>query len=147
MNQLPTEYIADELNENNAGKSSEHIIEIVIPSESREGSPSEIRSLSGTTSRRHSLHFEMERTNVDESQPVIEDSTEDIRPKIIMHFPKNRKNVTDTVVDAATSQKPYDEISTALLRLSTEELKFLSQLSETELKNSLFKALEKKNPT
>lgn len=147
MNQISTEYIINELNKNNAGKSSEHIIEIVIPSESREGFPSEIRSLSGTTSRRHSLHFETEPINVDESQPVIEDITEDIRPKIIMHLPKNRDNVTDTVVDVATSRKSYDEISIALLRLSTEELKFLSQLSETDLKNSLFKALEKKKTT
>lgn len=92
------------------------------------------------------MHFEPEKSSLNEPQPVFEDTLEDTRPKIIMHLPKRKRKTTEVEVGTATA-KPCDQNATPLLRLSLDELKSLSQLSEAELKESLMKALEEKNPT
>lgn len=127
-----------ELERANSVKSNEHMIEILIPSEPTDGFLVDPHSPSMLTSRRQSMLSESDKANNEEQlSATLEDPADDSKPKIILHIPKKKvKNFRGS-----------EQYSTPLSRLSLNELKHLADLSEKDLKDSLLKALEEKNPT
>lgn len=140
-NDLETEYYRDSAIRTGSVKSNEHIIQIVIPSVSEE-TATEGRSDQPTSAfRRYSSDYC--RSAIDQSGQAHEDINDDSKPKIIMHLPKKKQQST---TNSETCPKTEQD-STPLNRLSVNELLSLAQLSETELKESLLKAIAEKNPT
>lgn len=141
-------------------KSSEHIIEIVIPSADSVSGGSSSGALEPSTAGEL---YEPTKKRLSES---LEDTPEellgsDTRPKIILHMPKKKKNANvqcgppldahaPPPIPSSTSLSTKTDCDTSvipLLRLSKDELMLLSQLSEKDLKENLLKALEEKDPT
>lgn len=127
-------------------KSTEHIIEIVIPSDTAEEPQKEEEKY-----RHCGTDSEPELRPYDDTSPVSDDY--DSKPKIILHLPKKKKNAKTQcsgAIDIAVPSNPACDSSSAtspLQRLSRDELMLLSQLSEKDLKENLLKALEEKDPT
>ena len=132
----------------NSVKSTDHVIEILIPSEATSDDyANDAHSPGAAASRRQSTLSEGDDRSHEDAllaAPAEETAADDARPKIILHLPKKKsKNMPAGARAPAADQS----CSTPLSRLPADELRVLSQLSEKDLKDSLLKALDEKNPT
>jgi hypothetical protein len=129
------------------------VIEILIPSDTTDesGGTTGPHSPAGAlTSRRQSTLSECDRaTSHEESSSFAasdDPAADDTKPKIILHLPKKKSATTRNFVGSKIAPSSATT-ATPLSRLSLDELRLLSQLSEKDLKDSLLKALDEKNPT
>lgn len=140
-NHIENRFYRDSATRTGSVKSNEHIIQIVIPSDSEETVADSRHDQPVSPYRRYSSGLDYCRSTADQSGSAAEEMSDDSKPKIIMHLPKKKKQST------TNTESCKDQDTTPLNRLSVNELLNLAQLSETELKESLLKAIAEKNPT